>query len=286
MKIQKLPTDNFYPFGLKGRYDYICPMQKAHRHLEVEFFSIDAADFVRRFGQKTFKYTQDECAFFWGCFEHQLLEVTRPSRGFITYIPLDYFLSMQLPAYFVQNLLSGKCFRLKKTAEVIEIIEMLKRWMPAVSVNPSTLSKPVDLLIKGSLHLLVDQVLKQSFQHEECSKTSNEVSGIQGVVRMISFMAQNYQEPLNIKDICSEIKLNHTYARNLFSKVIGMTPYDFLLKYRLDSAKYLLQHTDRSVLDVAMNCGFGSLSQFYLSFKKVTETSPKQYRMLFREGQS
>jgi methylphosphotriester-DNA--protein-cysteine methyltransferase len=42
----------------------------------------------------------------------------------------------------------------------------------------------------------------------------------------------------------------------LFKRSTGISPHQFVIQQRVDRAKQLLQKTDRSVLDVAIHCGF------------------------------
>lgn len=277
----KKPEDNFYPFGLRGRQATIRPMARPHRHLEIEFFSAEDSPCTRTFNQHTTQYDSNECCIFWACFEHQLIDIAPPSKGFISYFPLGYFLSMELPPNFVQAILSGTNFKIQKTPAIQQAINLLKQWMPSAANSASSPPKPIDLILQGTLHLIAQETLQQNATLPAPGNHASPPKGVENVARMISYIAQHYQEPLKVKDICSNIHLNDNYARNLFSKVIGMTANEFLLKYRIDSAKYQLMYTNHEIIEIAMNCGFGSLSQFYSNFKRYTQNSPKQFRSDF-----
>ena len=47
---------------------------------------------------------------------------------------------------------------------------------------------------------------------------------------------------------------------------------------RLDEAKTLLKNTKSSILEISMECGFGSERAFYRQFKAILGISPKDYR--------
>lgn len=63
-----------------------------------------------------------------------------------------------------------------------------------------------------------------------------------------------------------------------FKTYLGVTPSQFINDLRLDYAADLLRHTDRSVLDICFDVGFGNLSHFYHRFKERWDCSPMQFR--------
>ena len=59
---------------------------------------------------------------------------------------------------------------------------------------------------------------------------------------------------------------------------LGLTPTALLNRRRLERAALLLTHTDRSVLDIALELGFGSASVFSRSFRQLHQDSPRAWR--------
>ena len=57
-----------------------------------------------------------------------------------------------------------------------------------------------------------------------------------------------------------------------------MTPYAFLLDFRINEAKKLLKNTQNKLSDIALQCGFADLYSFSHSFKKNTGMTPSEYR--------
>jgi AraC family cel operon transcriptional repressor len=60
---------------------------------------------------------------------------------------------------------------------------------------------------------------------------------------------------------------------------LGATPSQIVTRFRMDHAAKQLAMTDRSILDISMECGFDSLSHFYRLFKQRHGISPNQYRV-------
>lgn len=62
----------------------------------------------------------------------------------------------------------------------------------------------------------------------------------------------------------------------------GRTPTDWLNGLRMKYAAKQLEVTNRKVLDIALECGFGSLGHFYAVFQKAHHCAPRAYRMRFQ----
>jgi AraC-like DNA-binding protein len=54
---------------------------------------------------------------------------------------------------------------------------------------------------------------------------------------------------------------------------------DYLTWVRLDRAKYMLRHHDRTLGEVAQSCGFSDIGYFCRVFKRKTKLTPTAYRL-------
>ena|SRR5437870_6010685 len=64
----------------------------------------------------------------------------------------------------------------------------------------------------------------------------------------------------------------------LFSRVLGVTPHQYLVRSRLRHAARLLADDARSITDVAFDVGFGDLSNFARTFHRAAGVSPRVFR--------
>ena len=68
----------------------------------------------------------------------------------------------------------------------------------------------------------------------------------------------------------------------IFSAVTGATPHQYLIRSRLRAAARLLADGERSVTDVALDCGFGDLSNFVRTFRRAAGVTPGAFRRTAR----
>jgi AraC family transcriptional regulator len=63
-----------------------------------------------------------------------------------------------------------------------------------------------------------------------------------------------------------------------FSKVLGVTPHQYLVRCRLQRAARLLVEDTRSISEIALDVGFGDLSNFVRTFRRASGLSPQRFR--------
>ena len=84
--------------------------------------------------------------------------------------------------------------------------------------------------------------------------------------------------PITVDDITEHIKISKYHFIRLFKKQMGVTPYEYLINYRINQAKILLQTTSRSLFEISYDVGYKSKSNFVAQFKTLVGTTPAKYR--------
>jgi AraC-like DNA-binding protein len=85
-------------------------------------------------------------------------------------------------------------------------------------------------------------------------------------------------ESVDLERAAREVGLSPFHFLRLFSKVLGVTPHQYLVRSRLRRAASLLCDEERSVTDVAHDVGFGDLSNFVRTFHRAAGVSPCGFR--------
>lgn len=94
----------------------------------------------------------------------------------------------------------------------------------------------------------------------------------------IQYLLDHYTEPIAIDALCACSHISPVHLRRLFSEAIGLSPLAFLHKIRISYACIALRETEASVLAIAEQCGYLSLSSFNRQFLKIMHMSPTSYR--------
>lgn len=89
-----------------------------------------------------------------------------------------------------------------------------------------------------------------------------------------------FDRALTLKKMSELYFMNEKYLGRLFLKQTGQTFHSYVNMRRLDAAENLLKTTDRTVLDILVECGFNSISYFNRIFRARYKKTPAQYRKL------
>lgn len=98
------------------------------------------------------------------------------------------------------------------------------------------------------------------------------------VRRALLLMEQNISDPLPIADIALRLRVSNRQLERLFHKVVGLRPAEFYRRLRLRYARFLLDTTDRSVTDIALEAGFSDCAHFSRQFKALHGFTPTDAR--------
>lgn len=88
--------------------------------------------------------------------------------------------------------------------------------------------------------------------------------------------------PIDLDAAAQQAGLSPFHFLRLFSRVLGVTPYQYLVRSRLRHAARLLGDDTRSVTDIAFDVGFGDLSNFVRTFRRAAGVSPRRFRQIAR----
>jgi transcriptional regulator GlxA family with amidase domain len=83
---------------------------------------------------------------------------------------------------------------------------------------------------------------------------------------------------LTLRDLADEADMSPFHFLRTFEGVTGVTPHQYLRRTRLRHAALRLAATPHRVIDVALDSGFGDVSNFNRAFRAEFRVTPKTYR--------
>jgi AraC-like DNA-binding protein len=97
------------------------------------------------------------------------------------------------------------------------------------------------------------------------------------VSAVLELIHTQYAEPISIEDLARAAGTSRFHMSRLFRDSIGQSPYQYLLRTRIERAAELLRGGKQSVTEVAFAVGFGDLGRFARMFRAFTGKSPASY---------
>lgn len=129
----------------------------------------------------------------------------------------------------------------------------------------------------GSMCSLLGYFLQQNCFINTSSFALKNKKKIKQFKTVLSFISEHYTEKLTLAQLAGSIPMNKNYFCHFFQELTGCTPMEYVNYYRIESACEQLAATDKSITEIAMDCGFSDTSYFIKIFRSYKAQTPRQY---------
>ena len=92
----------------------------------------------------------------------------------------------------------------------------------------------------------------------------------------LRFLDSHFHEKIAIRDVAFASGLSPSYFSKVFHRLMGITYTDYLAQKRVYQANEMLETTEKNVVEVATECGFNSIANFYRTYRKYYQKAPRQ----------
>ncbi len=194
----------------------------------------------------------------------------------------DHYLYIQIPAPFLQQV----------AREAIEIDPNRVELIPEFRVrNPQI--EQILMLLRSELHrggwigrlyieslanALVVQLLRDYSTAQPRVAVCEGGLGDRKLLQVTNYINDCLDQDIKLADLAQLLDMSQSHFSHLFKQSMGISPHQYLLQQRIERAKQLLKQTDRSVMEIALACGFDSHSHLSKQFRQLTGMTPKAYR--------
>lgn len=105
----------------------------------------------------------------------------------------------------------------------------------------------------------------------------------EAIEHAIHFIEMNIAEEFSIEDLAKQSMMSKWYFQRAFRKYTNLTVSDYVKRRRLTNAAQQLIHSERRILDIAMDSSFASQEAFTRSFQRMFGLTPGTYRRQFKD---
>lgn len=95
---------------------------------------------------------------------------------------------------------------------------------------------------------------------------------------MLSFIHSHYKDKITVAQIADATGTSEREAMRSFRKALNQSPIEYLISYRLNEAKKMLQNSDLPITEICYQCGFSDSSYFGKAFRKAYGLTPREFR--------
>jgi AraC-like DNA-binding protein len=127
----------------------------------------------------------------------------------------------------------------------------------------------------------VDLLLEISLFERPVKALEEKIKYYRRLANAYSLIKTDYVNPeLSLSSATKACGIQKDHLNVLLKRVLNLTFYRFLTRYRILSAAKLFQDHDFSILEATLNVGFGSISSFERNCKKILQITPSTLKRL------
>ena len=180
-------------------------------------------------------------------------------------------------AYFSEN--DKNYFVLKKPiiiqrTNTIKVLSVLKNLL---DIKAKFLFAKADFNDEIAVKAYMLNLLNAVFSTQEIG---GQADGYPFVSKFIEYVLENYDRNFDVNEVIKSIGYSPSYFRTIFKREVGITPFAYVLQYRVKEAKELLSK-GYQVKTVSAKVGFEDVFYFSKVFKKIVGQSPSKYKRQF-----
>jgi transcriptional regulator GlxA family with amidase domain len=96
--------------------------------------------------------------------------------------------------------------------------------------------------------------------------------------KVFIYMYNHYSEKITLEEMAHECFMSPNYFSSYFKKITECTFSNYLHGIRVRQAQKLLNTSDMGIAQIALECGFNNISNFYRIYKNFTGKNPGDER--------
>lgn len=142
-----------------------------------------------------------------------------------------------------------------------------------------------ELALRGLLTTLYIKLVRACAEQKETllqNEQDIDETSAQKLHQVLTYIAENYPYNISMQEVADSCDMNYYHFSRFFKKITNRNFNEYLLETRLNCAKKKLLQSDKSISEIAMECGFEYVSYFIQKFKNQNSMTPREYQKKYR----
>ena len=245
-----------------------------HWHSDIEILFVVDGSVTLDTADKSFKLSKNDI-FLLNSNEVHSLTKTSEANTILTIQFDPKFCSSYFPQ--LQRIIFPKPFITKTANEVC--FYSLKNYLSQMVIEYYKKEPYFQLKLMSNLNLMICSLL-ENLEYKDITEkaVSTHAKNLDRLNHVILYVKENYMNKISLKNIAEKENLDMYYLSHFVKKYLGISFQEYLNKVRLEKALELLIQTNRTKLDICIECGFSDYRYLNKMFLKEFNCTPAEYK--------
>lgn len=260
---------------------------RMNRHEYFELFYLQQGELVCRVQEREFPMRSGDLAVISSTHYHTIRwpekkKHTGPVKASTLYFLPDLLRATEATGeeaeYLMPFLMQGADFPHivpGKTGIPAQVVDLIKRTHAEFPADTTRARLAVKTYLKMILILLVNHYA----DHEGTAETFHrKQQAIERLAPLFAYLETHFSQPVSITAAAETVNMSESHFMRFFKQVTAQSFTNYLNHFRVAKAEELLIKTNLTMVEISQAVGFCDQSYFGATFRKVTGSSPLQYR--------
>ena len=202
----------------------------------------------------------------------------------IGYTPISFSAFVLSPTFFISDLQSHayKEYILPVLHNNLPLTLAFCReipWQKELLSHLNTIlltTQPRELFVRGHGLLLWDLLYTEHIRKLGVRPTLDTLA--KHMMPVLDYIHSHYHQCISLNTLADMVHLSEGQFCRSFKHFTGMTPFQYINRYRILQSCQELNHTDKKITEIALNHGYNNISYYNRAFLKVMNMTPSEYR--------
>ncbi|OOG75542.1 hypothetical protein B0E44_04375 [Flavobacterium sp. A45] len=253
-----------------------------HSHPELELVYIKESYGKRIVGNSVEQFVSGDMVFLGSDIPHVWL------NDEIYYKGINTLKAEAIVVYFNKDIFGPIFYELKETQKINNLFNRAGRGLSITGKTNELIAKKLEKLVhKKNFEIIIGlfEILSMlsessdiSFVNNEAYTPVNDSAKNDRLSDVFEYVKNNFKQDISLDEIAKIANLTPTSFCRMFKSKTQKHFVEYLNEIRVSNACKFLIESDMGMSEIAYECGYKTVSNFNKLFKKLTETTPKEYR--------
>lgn len=243
-----------------------------HYHNEVELLACRGGTISAVVNNEKYYISDGEVLFLNSRVPHETFDESENSQSMFIQFRIESFLTS--PSEDIAKFLTYLRRNTTKTAHLIKDPAIINAMCNILEEHQQQRPGYSNLICAG-VHTICGMLVRDGIFSDDAH---TDIQSLQKLSPALNYIDKNYSLEISLDDVSAATGLNKYYFCRLFKKACGIGFSEYLNLVRVFKAEKMLKKTKKTVMEIAFDTGFSSVSYFNSIFKKYKGCTPTAYR--------
>jgi AraC-like DNA-binding protein len=253
-----------------------------HSHPELELVYVKESFGKRIIGNSVMPFEPGDMVFLGSDIPHVWLNDEKYYQG------IEDLKANSIVVYFHKDIFGPTFYELKETQKINELFFQAGKGISIIGKTNKQIAKKLEKLVsKKDFEVIVGlfeilSILSESqdtiYINDEIYSLMQKDSKVDRLSEVFQYVNKNYKKNISLEEIAAVANMTRTSFCKMFRVKTKKNFVDYLHEIRISNACKLLLETDKSMSEIAYECGYKTASNFNKLFKKVKGITPSDFK--------